>query len=65
MYKSNKEITMYDGSIVKLKGIIFCNKLKVIAPTYIDVKSIKNSELLFILNKNGLVGIKEYFKKNC
>ena len=63
MYKSNKEITMYDGSIVKLKGIIFCNKLKVIAPTYIDVKSIKNSELLFILNKNGLVGIRNISKE--
>lgn len=63
IYKSSKEITMYDGSTVKLKGIIFCNKLKVIAPTYIDVKSIKNSELLFILNKNGLVGIRNISKE--
>lgn len=63
MYKSNKKITMYDGSIVKLKGIIFCNELKVIAPTYIDVKSIINSELLFFLNKNGLVGIRNISKE--
>ena len=62
IYKSSKEITMYDGSIVKLKGIIFCNKLKVIAPTYIDVKSI-NSELLFIQNERGLVGIRNVTKE--
>lgn len=63
MYSSNKKITINDGSIVRLKGIIYCNELKVIAPTYIDVKSIINSELLFILNKNGLVGIRNILKE--
>lgn len=34
----------------------------VIAPTYIDVKSI-NSELLFIQNERGLVGIRNVTKE--
>lgn len=63
MYSSNKKIAMNDDSIVRLKGIIYCNELKVIPPTYIDVKSIINSELLFILNKNGLVGIRNISKE--
>ena len=62
MYSSNKRITMNDGSIVQLKGIIFGNERVVIPPVYRDVKSIKN-ELLFIQNENGLVGIRNASKE--
>lgn len=62
MYNSNKEVVMNDCSIVRLKGIVFCNERMVIAPIYIDVKSI-NSELLFIQNESGLVGIRNVAKE--
>ena len=62
VYSSNKETTMKDGSIVRLKGIVFCDERMVIAPIYRDVKSIKN-ELLFIQNENGAVGIRNVSKE--
>lgn len=62
MYSSNKKITMNDGSIVQLKGIIFGNERVVIPPVYRDIKSIKN-QLLFIQNENGLVGIRNASKE--
>lgn len=63
IYSSNKKVTMDDGLIVRLKGVIFSNERIVIDPIYIDVESIINSELLFILNKNGLVGIRNISKE--
>lgn len=62
MYSVSKKNVMTDGSIGGLKGIVFCNERMVIAPTYIDVKSI-NSELLFIQNERGLVGIRNVTKE--
>lgn len=62
MYSSNKKIVMDDCSIVRLKGIVFCNESMVIPPVYIDVKSI-NDELLFFQNENGLVGIRNAAKE--
>lgn len=61
-YSSNKKIRKEDNSIVFLKGIIFCNDSIVIAPTYIDVTSI-NNELVFIQDKNELVGIRNGTKE--
>ena len=62
MYSISNKNVMNDGSIGGLKGIVFCNERMVIAPTYIDVKSI-NSELLFIQNERGLVGIRNVTKE--
>lgn len=62
MYSMNQKDAMTDGSTVRLKGIVFCNERMVINPTYVDVKSI-NSELLFIQNKEGLVGIRNVTKE--
>ena len=62
MYSISKKNVMTDDSIGRLKGIVFCNERMVIAPTYIDVKSI-NSELLFIQNERGLVGIRNVTKE--
>lgn len=60
MYSTSKK--MSDGSTVRLKGIVFCNERIVIAPKYIDVRSI-NSELFFIQNESGLVGIRNSMKE--
>lgn len=62
IYNSNKEIVMDDCSIVRLKGIVFCNEPVVIAPVYIDVKLI-NDELLFFRNENSLIGIRNAVKE--
>ena len=62
VYGTSKEFVKTDGSIVRLKGIVFCNERMVIAPTYIDIKSI-NSELFFIQNESGLVGIRNVAKE--
>lgn len=62
MYSTSKKNVMPDGSIAGLKGIVFCNERMVIAPTYIDVKSI-NSKLLFIQNERGSVGIRNVTKE--
>ena len=56
-YSSNKKVTMDDGSIVQLIGIIFNNERIVIAPIYISIKSISD-RLFFVLNKKGLVGMR-------
>lgn len=61
-YSSNKKVTMDDGSIVRLTGIIFNNERMVIAPIYISIKSISD-RLFFVLNKKGLVGIRDISKE--
>lgn len=61
-YSSNKKVTMDDGSIVRLTGIIFNNERIVIAPIYISIKSISD-RLFFVLNRKGLVGIRNISKE--
>lgn len=62
MYSSNKEVIINGCSIVRLKGLVFCNESKVITPAYIDAKSI-NDELFFYQKENGLVGIRNVTKE--
>lgn len=62
VYSSNKKITMDDCSIKRLKGLVFCDKLIITPPIYIDIKSVDN-ELLFIINRNGLVGVRNVSKE--
>ena len=49
-----------EGTILKGKlcGVLFCKEHTIIAPQYIDIKLI-NDKLLFIQDKNGLVGIRD------
>lgn len=61
-YSSNKKITKEDGSIIFLKGIIFCDNSTVVEPTYLDVESI-NDKLVLIQDKNDLVGIRNATKE--